>query len=80
MTAAERDLLAAVLEALDIPNPATSDDEKVHDSILRHRAIDARIALRGVLADGDDPAWSASYLRAKLAEMPAVGYRAWGQP
>ncbi|MFF3872933.1 hypothetical protein [Streptomyces sp. NPDC001978] len=76
---AARELLAAVLEALDIPHAATVGDEKVHDRILLNRVMDARIALEGVLCRGDDPGWSADYLRHRLIEKPATGYRAWGE-
>lgn len=78
MSAAERDLLAAVLEALAIPYPATVGDSEIHDRILLDRVMDARVALDGVLQRGDDPGWSADYLRAQLAKKPAVGYRAAG--
>lgn len=73
-----RQLLAVVLEALDIPSPATVGDSETHREILAHRTIDAVAALRGVLQHGDDPGWSADYLRARLAEKPATGYRTWG--
>ena len=73
-----RQLLAVVLEALDIPRPATVGDGETHREILAHRAMDAVIAVRGVLHQGDDPGWSADYLRARLAEKPATGYRPWG--
>lgn len=73
-----RQLLAVVLEALDIPSPATVGDSETHREILAHRAMDAVIAVRGVLHQGDDPGWSADYLRARLAEKPATGYRTWG--
>lgn len=75
-----RQLLAAVLEALDIPSPATIGDGEVYDRILLNRVLDARVALDGVLRRGDDPGWSADYLRARLAEKPATGYRAAGTP
>ncbi|MGW0626076.1 Rmf/CrpP fold protein [Streptomyces sp. NPDC002758] len=42
-----RDLLAAVLDALDIPHPATVGDSEAHDRILIDRASHAKIALRG---------------------------------
>lgn len=71
----DRDLLRAVLEALAIPHPATVGDSEVHDRILMDRVMDARVALEGVLQRGDDPGWSADYLRARLAEKPATGYR-----
>ena len=74
-----RTLLAAVLEALDIPSPATVGDSEVHDRILADRVMHARIALEHVLRHGDDPGWHAGYLRARLAETPATGYRTWGE-
>jgi hypothetical protein len=76
---ADRELLAAILEALDIPSPATVGDGEVHDRILLNRVTDAKVALEGVLRRGDDPGWSADYLRGRLAEKPADGYRAWGE-
>ena len=79
MTAAERELLAAVLEALDIPSPATVGDGEVHDRILLDRVMHAKVALEGVLQRGDEPGWSADYLRSRLAEKPATGYRVWGE-
>ncbi|MGW3408092.1 hypothetical protein [Streptomyces sp. NPDC000888] len=75
----DRVLLAAVLEALDIPSPATIGDGEVYERILLNRVLDVRVALQGVLQRGDDPGWSADYLRARLAEKPATGYRAWGE-
>ena len=60
----DRVLLQAVLEALDIPHAATVGDGEVHDRILLDRVMDARVALEGVLRRGDDPGWSADYLRA----------------
>lgn len=76
---AERELLQAVLEALDIPAPATVGDGEVHDRILLDRVMDAKVALQGVLRRGDEPGWSADYLRSRLAEKPATGYCAWGE-
>ncbi|MDN3023829.1 hypothetical protein [Streptomyces sp. S.PB5] len=73
-----RVLLAAVLEALDIPHPATVGDAETHDRILLNRVMDARVALEGALQRGDNPGWSADYLRARLGEKPATGYRAAG--
>jgi len=76
---ADRDLLAAVLEALAIPYPATVGDSEVHDRILLDRVMDARVALEGVLQRGDDAGWSADYLRSRIAEKPATGYRTTGE-
>jgi hypothetical protein len=73
-----RQLLEAVLQALDVPRPATIGDEEAYRAILENHAMHARIALRGVLEQGDDPGWAADYLKARLAEKPATGYRTWG--
>jgi hypothetical protein len=72
-----RQLLAVILEALDIPSPATVGDREQYHQVLSDRASHARIALVGVLQGGDDPGWSADYLRTRLAGQPATGYRAW---
>jgi hypothetical protein len=71
-----RDLLAAVLEALDIPHPATVGGAEAHDRLLATRVMHARIALRNLLDDGPDlgPAWSAKYLRERLTSHPIAGY------
>ncbi|MGW1799167.1 hypothetical protein ACWCQN_25155 [Streptomyces sp. NPDC001984] len=74
-----RTLLAAVLEAIAIPYPATLGDSAAHDRILLDRVMDARIALEGVLQRGDDPGWSADYLRGRLVAKPATGYRTAGE-
>ncbi|WP_046503127.1 hypothetical protein [Streptomyces odonnellii] len=76
-----RDLLAAVLEALDIPAPATIGDGEVYDRLLNQRVSHARIALRDALEDGPlGIEWTTEYLRERLAEHPPTGYRAWGTP
>ncbi|MFD9444248.1 hypothetical protein ACFWBR_20370 [Streptomyces sp. NPDC060006] len=71
-----RDLLAAVLEALDIPHPATTGGTEAHDRILNDRATHAMIALRSVLDDKPlmDTEWTTAYLREQLAKHPATGY------
>ncbi|MFM9652778.1 hypothetical protein NFX46_02010 [Streptomyces phaeoluteigriseus] len=72
-----RDLLAAVLEALDVPYPATTGGADVHDRLLSARVVHARIALRNLLDDAAPdlgPAWHAKYLRERLAKHPITGY------
>lgn len=76
---ADRRLLEAVYEALSIPYPATIGDDEVYQRILCERAMHAQIALEGVLARGDNPEWSAAWLRDRLAEHPATGYRVFGE-
>lgn len=72
-----RDLLTAVLEAIDLPHPATFGGTEAHDQLLATRVSHARIALRSVLDDngvGMGPAWDAAYLREQLARHPVAGY------
>ncbi|MBT2391659.1 hypothetical protein J7E87_20025 [Streptomyces sp. ISL-1] len=71
-----RGLLAAVLEALDIPHPATIGDSEVHHRILADRAMHAVIALRSALGNRAllDIEWTTEYLREQLVKHPATGY------
>ncbi|WP_406507619.1 hypothetical protein [Streptomyces sp. NBC_00212] len=76
---ADRRLLEAVYEALDIPYPATIGDREVYERVLGERVMHARIALAGVLNQGDNPDWSAGYLLGQLAKHPPTGYRHFGE-
>ncbi|QKV93204.1 hypothetical protein HUT19_16760 [Streptomyces sp. NA02950] len=73
-------LLRAVVEALDIPAPATVGDAERFRAVLDERAMRVVVTLTTVL---DGPTgigaakWAAAYLRKKLAEHPPTGYRAW---
>lgn len=71
-----RELLAAVLEALNIPTPATVGGQDAHDRVLNDRAMHAKIALRDVLNEGAPLGieWTTQYLRERLAEHPPTGY------
>jgi hypothetical protein len=75
--------LRAVLEALDIPHPATVGDGEVHDRILgdrvRHTVVFLRALLADLTEDFDRPEWGLKYFREKLAEHPATGYRTWDE-
>lgn len=74
-----RDLLAAILEALDIPSPATVGDTEAHDRVLNDRAMHAKIALRSALEDHPlGTEWTTTYLRERLAEHPPTSYQHWG--
>ncbi|MFF3452870.1 hypothetical protein ACFYXH_00830 [Streptomyces sp. NPDC002730] len=76
-----RDLLAAVLEALEIPHPATLGDSEQHARVLADRVMHTVIALRSTL-DGNPLGieWTVAYLRERLAEHPPTGYRHYGTP
>ncbi|WP_180685313.1 hypothetical protein [Streptomyces gossypiisoli] len=71
-----RDLLAAVLEALDIPHPATTGGAEVYDQVRNDRATHVVVALRSVLDDKPlmGVEWTTAYLREQLAKHPATGY------
>ncbi|MGW1595275.1 hypothetical protein [Streptomyces sp. NPDC002343] len=72
-----RDLLTAVLEAIDLPHPATVAGVEVHDRLLAARVMWARIALRSALGFNGPVmslAWDAQFLRARLATHPITGY------
>ena len=81
MTDDVRALLSAVLEALDIPHPATVGDDEVYSRIRNDRATHAVVALRSVLDDKPlmDIEWTAAYLRERLTENPPTGYVTVGQ-
>ncbi|MGH3263111.1 MAG: hypothetical protein ACRDNS_14060 [Trebonia sp.] len=73
--------LRAVREALDIPRPATVGDGEAHDRILEERVMHAVVMLRSILELDRHPdvPWSTAYLRDRLAEHPAEGYKTWQQ-
>ena len=71
-----RALLDAVLDAIDIPQPATIGDTDGYQVALDRRASLAIIIARAALADAPaDIGWNADYLRQKIAEHPPTGYR-----
>jgi hypothetical protein len=79
------DALRAVREAIDIPHPATVGDGETYDRILKERVLHVVVMLGNIVpADGrpcaaDVIPWSVEYLRARLAEHPASGYRTWAE-
>jgi hypothetical protein len=74
-----RVLLESVLEAIDLPAPATEGDYDAYARLLVDRVLDAVVFLTGVLADPlagtveDD--WNVAYLRRQLAKKPPTTYR-----
>jgi len=75
------DALAAVLEALGIPYAATVGDDEIRAKILDERTGHAVVMLRGILGEDAtrDIPWSVAYLRERLAEHPATGYKTWDE-
>ena len=79
---ASRDALEAALEALDIPFAATVGDDEIRMKILEHRLGYTVVMLKSILREEyptPDAAWSIEYLRDRLAEHPAVGYKTWDE-
>ncbi|MFC8239494.1 hypothetical protein [Streptomyces chartreusis] len=74
-----REFLAAVLDAINIPAPATFGDREEFGRLLEDRVLDAVVALTGAL--GEPPAsdwglgWHTEYLRNRLATKPPTTYR-----
>ncbi|MFE7979937.1 hypothetical protein [Streptomyces shenzhenensis] len=74
-----REFLAAVLDAINIPSPATFADWEAFQLLLDDRVLDAVVALTGAL--GEPPTadwglgWHTDYLRKQLAKKPPTTYR-----
>lgn len=79
-----RAFLETVLEAIDIPAPATVGDGEAFSRLLENRALDAVVALHGALgeplAGSDGLEWHTDYLRKQLAKKPPTTYRHWQAP
>jgi hypothetical protein len=73
--------LQAVREAIDIPNAATAGDHETRDRILIDRAGHAAVMLNGIPGRDTtvDVPWWVEYLRTRLAEHPAEGYKTWSE-
>lgn len=70
-----RELLTAVLEAMDIPHAATIGDAEVRDQIVKTRTMHAVLAIRSALTGSPvGIQWTTEYLRERLAEEPPTGY------
>jgi len=81
MNAAEAtSALEAVRDALDIPHAATVGDDETRAKIIEARVMHAVTFLRSILdTEPYDPGWHVAYLRDRLAEHPATGYRTWDE-
>jgi hypothetical protein len=75
------DALRAVREAIDIPHAATvGEQEDIRAPILDARLRHTVVMLQAILDDkADYVAWKVEYLRARLAEHPAEGYKTWAE-
>ncbi|KIF69229.1 hypothetical protein HY68_12555 [Streptomyces sp. AcH 505] len=68
-----RDYLAAIVEALDIPQPRAFND-RAHARLLESRARSVLTSLRGLLEDGKnaDPGFDARWIRKSIAANPVT--------
>lgn len=78
------DALAAVREALAIPHAGTVGDDEIRAKILDERTGHTVAMLTAIfdrVEAGRDPdiPWSTTYLRARLADYPATGYKTWDE-
>ncbi|NUS82987.1 MAG: hypothetical protein HOY75_09585 [Streptomyces sp.] len=71
-----RELLVTLLEAIDIPHPATVGGSEAYNKVSSERAAHAVVALRSILDDKPlmGIEWTTTYLRERLAEHPPAGY------
>lgn len=68
--------IRALLDAIDIPHPATIGDADAYRAVLDRRLGLAVIVARAALTEGPDSvAWNTAYLRRKLEALPPTGYR-----
>ncbi|MGW7141145.1 hypothetical protein [Streptomyces xanthophaeus] len=73
LKAAYADLLAAIVEALDVPLPSLAQaDERTYYLLLERRASDIRIAAEVNLSHTLDPWMAASAIRRRTAETPVT--------
>ncbi|MEV7145937.1 hypothetical protein AB0O05_05500 [Streptomyces sp. NPDC093084] len=69
-----REFLAALLDAINLPHPATVGDSEEYLRLLEDRTLDAVVAL------GEPPnadwglGWHTAYLREQVAKKPVITY------
>ena len=78
------DALGAVREALGIPYAATVGDDETRAKILDERLCHTMTMINSLferIEDGReaDIPWSVAYLRERLTEHPAEGYKTWDE-
>ncbi|MFJ6704584.1 MULTISPECIES: hypothetical protein [unclassified Streptomyces] len=73
-----REFLTALLDAINLPSPATYGDHEAFQRVLEDRALDAVVALSGVLGEPADAdwglGWHTAYLREQVAKKPVITY------
>ena len=72
MTSEVADLLAALLAAVDIPLPASGDDERAFNALLERRTTIVRTVLEGIVSDGEIAAFDADSVRRSVARSPIL--------
>lgn len=67
------DVLAAIVEALDVPMPAVDEaDERAHYRLLDNRAADVRIVLAALLRHPGPLDNTADIIRRRTADQPVT--------
>ncbi|MFF6776349.1 hypothetical protein ACFY8W_22690 [Streptomyces sp. NPDC012637] len=67
------DLVAAIVEVLDVPLPSNAlTDERAHHRLLEHRTADLRAVLGAVLAHPGPLDDTADIIRRRLADWPVT--------
>ncbi|MGW2677925.1 hypothetical protein [Streptomyces sp. NPDC001436] len=67
------DLLAAIVDALDVPLPSLAEaDERTYYRLLERRASDVRVVVAVNLSHSRDPWTAASEIRRRTAERPVT--------
>ncbi|MEV7035136.1 hypothetical protein AB0N99_33535 [Streptomyces sp. NPDC093272] len=73
-----REFLAALLDAINLPYPATVGDSEEYLRLLEDRTLDAVVALTGALGEPPNAdwglGWHTAYLREQVAKKPVITY------
>jgi hypothetical protein len=64
------DLLAAVVTALDVPIPASGDDERKFTQLLERRRTAVHVVLADVVASGEITVYDATAIRKRVEASP----------
>ncbi|MEU7067742.1 hypothetical protein [Streptomyces sp. NPDC046161] len=73
LKASYADLLAAIVNALDVPLPSLAEaDERTYYQLLERRASDVRVVVAVNLSHSRDPWLAASEIRRRTAEGPVT--------
>lgn len=72
MTADVAELLSVLLDAVDVPLPASGDDERAFSALLERRTTIVRTVLEGIVSDGRIAPYDADSVRRSVARSPVA--------